>query len=174
MVLPAFFGMNRNEGVVALNHAFVESRFVFGDSEAHYCSRYSTDGTARGGTAESGHNRSNTWNRGSSHSKQPAHYARHNSAGDCAGRGTFGRLGTVKIAGEVARPGAIRQQHGYVVTRQSRLFQLIGEMSRLFFARRYTDNSFWHAGSPILDESRRCRQQKSSNECAMTWQGKNP
>jgi hypothetical protein len=141
MVLLAFFGINRNEGVVAFNRvAFVLRRFIFGNSEVGGCSRYSTDGTTCGGTAESGHNRTHTWNRGSSDPKQPAQYARRNS----------GRLGIVEIAGEVARPGAIRPQHGYVVTRQSRLFQLVGEMSRLFFARRYTDDSFWHAGSQAI------------------------
>lgn len=153
MVLLASFGMNRNEGVAALDLAFVERRFIFRDSETYHCSRYSTDGTARGGSAENGHNRTDTWNRGSSDPKQPAQYARRHSAGDRAGRGTFGRLGTVKIVGEVARPGAIRPQHRYVVIRQSRLFQLTGEMGRLFFARRYTDDSFWHAGSPAISFS---------------------
>jgi hypothetical protein len=156
MVLLASFGMNQNEGVVAFNRvAFVGRRFIFGNSEVGGYSSYSAEGTARGGSAESGHNRTDTWNRGSSDPKQPTQYARRNSAGDRAGGGSFGRLGILRITSEVARPGAIRQQHGYVVTRQSRLFQLVGEISRLFFARRYTDDSFCHAASPIFDESRR-------------------
>ncbi len=112
-MLLVFFGMNRNQGVADFNRpAFVVRRFIFRNSEADDCARYSTNRR----TAESGHNRTHTWNRDRSYPKQPAQYARCNSAGDRAGRGAFGRLGMVKIMSEVARPGAIRPQHGYLVT----------------------------------------------------------